>query len=95
MAMTGATFGGVLPVHTSKSTKRACVKAALPQSLEAFNRIDGRGQFDAFAGDFACDIGRRDIDRHQDIALDDVVQRHGPFRFAIPKYLLGSGFVGL
>ena len=59
--MTGATSGGVLPVHTSKLDETRVSEGRIAPKLEAFNRIHGRGQFDAFAGDFAGDIDRRDM----------------------------------
>ena len=57
--------------------------------FETLNRTNRRGEFDAFARDFAGDDGFRGAYRDKHIALDDVVKRDGPFRFVIPEQLFG------
>ena len=47
-------------------------------------RTDRRRHFETFAGDLAGKVGRCRVDRDEDVALDDVVERHRPLRPAVP-----------
>src|SRR6516165_9266582 len=91
--MIGATSGGGLPLHWSKLTKRACVQAELAQNFQPSNGLISRRHFEALAGNLAGKVGRRGVDRDEDVALDDIVERHGPLRPAVPELLLCAGFV--
>src|SRR5262249_61542122 len=57
------------------------------------DRTDRTRDFDTFADYFAGKVERRGIDRNEDVALDDVVERDGPLRPVVPELLLGAGFV--
>src|SRR5262249_35364282 len=59
----------------------------------ALERTDRRRYFQALAGDLAGKVGRRGVDRDEDVALDNIVERHGPLRPAVPELLLGAGLV--
>src|SRR6516225_74072 len=59
----------------------------------ALERSDRRRYFQTLAGNFAGKVGGRGVDRNEDVALDNIVERHGPLRPAVPELLLGAGFV--
>src|ERR1700756_5331239 len=59
----------------------------------ALDRTDRRRDFQTLAGDLAGKVGGCGVDWDEDVALDDIVERYGPFCPAVPELLLCASFV--
>src|SRR6516164_2926091 len=91
--MIGATSGGVLPLHWSKLTKRACVQAELAQNFQPSNGLIAADTSRPLLATSPARSVVVVLTGTNTLPLDDIVERYGPLRPAVPELLLGAGFV--